>query len=120
MSDAAPAASLEPPLHPFTVSRRIVAEALGTALLLCVMIGSGIMGERLAEGNVALALLGNTRSTGSALVVLITVFGPVSGTHFNPAVTLASPCAGRSAAASRSPMSPRRVQVPSWASGRLT
>lgn len=89
MSDAAPAASLEPPLHPFTTSRRIAAEALGTALLLCVVIGSGIMGERLAARNVALALLGNTLSTGAALVVLITVFGPVSGAHFNPVVTLA-------------------------------
>ena len=85
MSDA----SLEPPLHPFTVGRRLVAEALGTALLLAVVIGSGIMGERLAGGNTAIALLGNTVSTGAALVVLITVFGPISGAHFNPAVTLA-------------------------------
>lgn len=82
-------ASLEPPLHPFSIGRRLAAEALGTALLLAVVIGSGIMGERLAGGNVAVALLGNTLSTGAALVVLITVFGPISGAHFNPAVTLA-------------------------------
>ncbi len=81
-------ATLEPPLRAFTLSRRLVAEALGTALLLAVVIGSGIMGERLAGGIPAIALLGNTLSTGAALVVLITVFGPVSGAHFNPAVTL--------------------------------
>ncbi len=82
-------ASLEPPIHPFSMARRLVAEALGTALLLAVVIGSGIMGERLAGGNVAIALLGNTLATGAALVVLITVFGPISGAHFNPTVTLA-------------------------------
>jgi glycerol uptake facilitator-like aquaporin len=82
-------ASLEPPLHPFSLSRRLFAEALGTSLLLAVVIGSGIMGARLAGGNVAIALLGNTLATGAGLVVLITVFGPVSGAHFNPAVTLA-------------------------------
>ncbi len=69
--------------------RRLVAEALGTALLLAVVVGSGIMGERLADGNDAIALLGNTIATGAALVVLILVFGPLSGAHFNPAVTLA-------------------------------
>ncbi len=84
-----PDASLEPPLHPFSISRRIAAEALGTALLLAVVIGSGIMGDRLSGGNTAIALLGNTLSTGAGLVVLITVFGPISGAHFNPAVTLA-------------------------------
>jgi len=84
-----PDASLEPPLLRFTLSRRLAAEALGTALLLAVVIGSGIMGERLAGGNVAIALLGNTLATGAALVVLITIFGPISGAHFNPAVTLA-------------------------------
>ena len=83
------AASLEPPLLGFSISRRLTAEALGTALLLAVVIGSGIMGERLAGGNVAIALLGNTVATGAALVVLITIFGPISGAHFNPAVTLA-------------------------------
>jgi glycerol uptake facilitator-like aquaporin len=72
----------------FSLSRRLVAEALGSALLLAVVVGSGIMGERLAGGNVAIALLGNTLATGAGLVVLITVFGPISGAHFNPAVTL--------------------------------
>ncbi|PVM88576.1 MIP/aquaporin family protein [Caulobacter endophyticus] len=72
----------------FSPVRRLVAEGLGTALLLAVVIGSGIMGERLAGGNVAIALLGNTLATGAALVVLIWVFGPISGAHFNPAVTL--------------------------------
>ncbi len=62
---------------------------LGAALLLAIVIGSGIMGERLSGGNVAVALLGNTLATGAGLVVLITVFGPISGAHFNPAVTLA-------------------------------
>ncbi|MBS0408741.1 MAG: aquaporin family protein [Proteobacteria bacterium] len=81
-------ASLEPPLPPHTLAQRLAAEALGTALLLAVVIGSGIMGQRLAGGNVAIALLGNTLSTGAGLVVLITVFGPVSGAHFNPAVSL--------------------------------
>lgn len=75
-------------MEPFTVARRLVAEALGSALLLAVVVGSGIMGERLAGGNVAIALLGNTLATGAALVVLIGVFGPISGAHFNPAVTL--------------------------------
>ena len=81
-------AGLEPPLHPFTTGRRLVGEALGTGLLLAVVVGSGIMGERLCGGNVALALLGNTLATGAALVVLITIFGPLSGAHLNPAVTL--------------------------------
>lgn len=80
--------SLEPPLRPFDLARRLVAEALGTAMLLAIVIGSGIMGERLAGGNVAIALLGNTLATGAGLVVLITMFGPLSGAHFNPAVTL--------------------------------
>jgi len=81
-------ASLEPPLHPFSYLRRVFAEALGTALLLAIVIGSGIMGERLAGGSTAIALLGNTLATGAGLVVLITIFGPLSGAHFNPAVTL--------------------------------
>jgi glycerol uptake facilitator-like aquaporin len=70
------------------VIRRLAAEGLGTALLLAIVIGSGIMGERLAGGNVAIALLGNTLATGAGLVVLIELFGPISGAHFNPAVTL--------------------------------
>jgi glycerol uptake facilitator-like aquaporin len=69
--------------------RRVVAEAAGTALLLAAVVGSGIMGERLAAGNVAVALLANTLATGAALVALILTFGPISGAHFNPAVTLA-------------------------------
>jgi glycerol uptake facilitator-like aquaporin len=69
--------------------RRAVAEALGTALLLATVVGSGIMGESLAGGNVAIALLANTLATGAALVALILTFGPVSGAHFNPAVTIA-------------------------------
>jgi len=73
-----------------TTRRRVAAEFLGTMLLLAVVIGSGIMGERLAGGNVAIALLGNTIATGAGLVVLIHMFGPVSGAHFNPAVTLAA------------------------------
>ena len=82
-------ASLEPPLQSFDRGRRLAAEGLGTALLLMIVIGSGIMGERLAGGNAAIALLGNTLATGAGLVVLITIFGPLSGAHFNPAVTLA-------------------------------
>jgi glycerol uptake facilitator-like aquaporin len=68
--------------------RRGVAEAVGTALLLATVVGSGIMGERLAGGNAAIALLANTIATGAALTALILTFGPVSGAHFNPAVTL--------------------------------
>jgi glycerol uptake facilitator-like aquaporin len=68
---------------------RLVAEAVGTALLLAAIVGSGIMADRLAGGNVALALLCNSLATGAMLVVLITILGPVSGAHLNPAVTLA-------------------------------
>ena len=74
---------------PINLARRAVAEGVGTGLLLAVVVGSGIMGERLAGGNDAIALLGNTLATGAGLVVLIHVFGSVSGAHFNPAVTLA-------------------------------
>ena len=76
-------------MHQFDLSRRLAAEAIGTAGLLAVVVGSGIMGESLAGGNVAIALLGNTIATGAILVVLILAFGPLSGAHFNPAVTLA-------------------------------
>lgn len=68
--------------------RAIAAEALGSLLLFATVIGSGVMAERLAGGNVAIALLGNTLATGAILFVLITMLGPVSGAHFNPAVTL--------------------------------
>jgi glycerol uptake facilitator-like aquaporin len=71
-----------------TLDRRLMAEWLGTFSLLATVVGSGIMAERLADGNVAVALLGNTIPTGAILVVLITIFGPISGAHFNPAVTL--------------------------------
>ena len=72
----------------FSLARRLAAEFLGTGLLVATVVGSGIMGERLAGGNVALALLGNTLPTGAILVVLITILGPISGAHFNPAVSL--------------------------------
>ena len=74
---------LVPPLY-----RRLLAEALGTGILVATVVGSGIMAERLAGGNQAIALLGNTIPTGAILVVLITILGPVSGAHLNPAVTL--------------------------------
>lgn len=76
-------------MNEFTRARRLVAEGLGTAMLLATIVGSGIMAERLAGGNQALALLGASLPTGAMLAVLILIFGPVSGGHFNPAVTLA-------------------------------
>jgi len=72
-----------------TLSRRVTAEFTGTAMLLAIVVGSGIMGERLAGGNDAIALLGNTIATGAGLIVLIHMFGPISGAHFNPVVTMA-------------------------------
>lgn len=72
-----------------TLFRRSVAESLGTALLLATVVGSGIMGERLSDGNVAIALLANAIATGGGLVALIVTFGPISGAQFNPAVSLA-------------------------------
>ena len=71
------------------LARKLIAEALGTMLLLATVVGSGIMAENLAAGNDAIALLGNTLATGAILAVLITALGPLSGAHFNPAVTLA-------------------------------
>jgi len=71
-----------------SLKRRVTAEALGTMLLLAMVVGSGIMGDRLAAGNTAVALLANTLATGTGLAVLILIFGPISGAHFNPAVTL--------------------------------
>lgn len=75
-------------------SRRLAAEFIGTAFLVAAVVGSGIMAEKLANGNVALALLANTIATGAALVALILAFGPISGAHFNPAVTLADAMEG--------------------------
>lgn len=81
-------------MPPTDLPRKLVAEALGTAFLLATVVGSGIMGERLAGGNVAIALLANTIATGAGLVALILTFGPISGAHFNPAVTLADASQG--------------------------
>jgi len=80
--------------NPQTLRQRIVAEAVGTAFLLAAVVGSGIMGERLSGGNVAVALLANALATGAALVALILTFGPISGAHFNPAVTIADAARG--------------------------
>ena len=77
-----------------SLHRRIVAEAIGTAMLLAAVVGSGIMGDRLSGGNQAIALLANTLATGAALVALILTFGSVSGAHFNPAVTIADASQG--------------------------
>src|SRR5581483_4032060 len=76
------------------LAKRVVAELVGTALLLATIVGSGIMGQRLAGGNVALALLANTIATGAGLVALILAFGAVSAAHFNPAVTVADASQG--------------------------
>lgn len=76
----------------FSLQQRLAAEFIGTAFLLATVVGSGIMAERLAGGNVAIALLGNTIPTGAILVVLITMLGPISGAHFNPVVTLVFAC----------------------------
>ena len=84
---AAPAARL-------SLARRAVVEGVGTGLLVAAVVGSGIMGERLAGGNVGLALLANTAATGAALVALILALGPLSGAHFNPVVTLAAGIGG--------------------------
>jgi glycerol uptake facilitator-like aquaporin len=74
----------------FSLSRRLAAEFLGTGFLVAAVVGSGIMGERLSGGNVAIALLANTLATGAALATLIIAFLPISGAHFNPVVSLAS------------------------------
>jgi len=79
------------------IGRRLLSEGLGTAILVATVVGSGIMAERLAGGNQAIALLGNTIPTGAILVVLITILGPVSGAHFNPAVTLVFAARGETA-----------------------
>lgn len=77
------------------LKKRVVAEALGTFFLLAAVVGSGIMAERLANGNTALALLANTAATGGALIALIMSFSSLSGAHFNPLVTLSCACRGR-------------------------
>jgi glycerol uptake facilitator-like aquaporin len=77
-----------------SLARRVASEAVGTGLLVAAVVGSGIMGERLAGGNVGLALLANTAATGAALVALIAALGPLSGAHFNPVVTLADGVGG--------------------------
>src|SRR5262249_13354981 len=77
------------PAARLSLGRRAVVEAVGTGLLVAAVVGSGIMGERLAGGNVGLALLANTAATGAALLALIAAFGPRSGAHFNPVVTVA-------------------------------
>src|SRR5688572_28909690 len=73
-----------------TLARRLVAEGLGSAFLLATVVGSGIMGERLAAGNDAVALLANSLATGAGLIALILIFAPLSGAHFNPAVSLSA------------------------------
>jgi glycerol uptake facilitator-like aquaporin len=77
-----------------TLARRMIGEMVGTGLLLAAVVGSGIMGDRLSGGNVAIALLANTLATGAMLIALILTFGPISGAHFNPAVTLADASQG--------------------------
>lgn len=84
-----------PNQNQFNLFRKLVAEALGTAFLVAAVVGSGIMGEQLAGGNVALALLANTIATGAALVVLILIFAPISGAHFNPIVSLSFAIQGK-------------------------
>jgi glycerol uptake facilitator-like aquaporin len=86
-----------------TRSRRLVAEGLGTVMLLAVVVGSGIMAERLAGGNVAIALLANALATGAGLVALILMFGTISGAHFNPVVTLSEAWQGNLPAAETAP-----------------
>ena len=87
-----------------SLSKRALAELVGTAGLLCAVIGSGIMGERLADGNLAVALLANTLATVFALYVLIEVFGPLSGAHFNPVVTLVMAFRGELGPGRQAPM----------------
>ena len=86
-------------MKPASLAQRTVSEFLGTALLVAAVVGSGIMGDRLSGGNVAIALLANTIATGAALVAFILAFGPVSGAHFNPAVSLCEAWTGGLAAA---------------------
>ncbi len=86
-----------------TLARKVVAEGLGTALLLAAVVGSGIMGDRLSGGNVAIALLANAMATGAVLAALILALGGISGAHFNPLVTVAGACRGLDSFASSFP-----------------
>ncbi|WP_066737798.1 MIP/aquaporin family protein [Cupriavidus sp. D384] len=95
MSAAAPSSSPSAPYSTPDIARRLVAEALGTALLVAIVVGSGIRAERLAAGDTALALLCNALATGAGLVALLVSLGPVSGGHFNPVVSLSSLIQGR-------------------------
>ncbi len=96
-------------------SQKLLAEALGTALLLAVVIGSGIMAERLSGGNAAVALLANTLATVGGLYVLIEVFGPISGAQFNPAVSLVMAARGELPKACSYPMCSANCSVRCWA-----
>lgn len=93
----------------FHLSRRLAAEALGTGLLVAAVVGSGIMAAKLAGGNTAIALLGNTIPTGAILVVLITILGPISGAHFNPAVSLVMAWRGKLQASEVLPYSAAQI-----------
>jgi glycerol uptake facilitator-like aquaporin len=97
----------------FTLVARLTAEFIGTAFLVAAVVGSGVMGERLAGGNVAIALLANTIATGAALVALILAFGCVSGAHFNPVVTLAEVIEGSSVGMRPLPTLPCRLSAAS-------
>ena len=94
-SAASGSTSLESLALPSRLSSRLVAEAVGTCLLLAAVVGSGVMADRLSDGNVGVALLANSIATGAALVTIILVFGPISGAHLNPAVTLVEAIQGR-------------------------
>ena len=103
-----------------SLTRMAAAEAVGTALLLAIVVGSGIMGERLAQGNVAIALLANSIATGTGLYALIVVFGPVSGAHFNPVVSGVSMWEGRLSARHALYMFQPRLAEHLWVSLQLT
>ena len=92
--------------------RRVVGECIGTAFLLAAVVGSGIMGERLAQGNVAIALLANTIATAATLFALILTFGPISGAHFNPTVTISDALLGGLPWRNVAPYMRRRRWVP--------
>ncbi len=103
-----------------SLARRVAAEGVGTALLLAAVVGSGIMAQRLAGGNVAVALLANTLATGGALLAIILAFGPISGAHLNPVVTLADAWRRGTIWRKSRGISPPSSPGPSWASRRRT